>query len=60
MRIMNNKLYLSDVAGWDVKKIIMVVMIIVLLVIPIAITTLLVVRKYNPSVREFFDHHSRM
>ena len=50
----------SEVAGWDLKKILLAVMIIVLVVIPACIITLLLCRRYNPRVKEFFDHHTQM
>ena len=52
--------FFSEVAGWDLKKILLAVMIIVLVVIPACIITLLLCRRYNPRVKEFFDHHTQM
>ena len=53
-------IFFSEVAGWDLKKILLAVMIIVLVVIPACIITLLLCRRYNPRVKEFFDHHTQM
>ncbi|KAL5262585.1 hypothetical protein ACHWQZ_G008105 [Mnemiopsis leidyi] len=51
---------LLQVAGWNLKTILLAVMIIVLVVIPACIVTLLLCRRYNPRVKEFFDDHTQI